>query len=989
MSGQLGQNSGNPRGVLYVNEKICAQFPDWASANKSRVAATGNMKYSEFLVVSNWILRPEGLREFLDGLKQRVEGVQVTYDLENTSPKIRCLASEEKVIMALCQEVMDKIVQEELKVDLAASKKIATREQWLANDATTYEQDKREYLMAFAPAEIQAFVFQTAWIMPENLAKRGVVVMKLLPTDSFSRLQDLTGCTMMTSGDELAVYIGAESAEKVDIVERKLTTLAKYAAIPSQATTCGENFIYAEDEQHSLATFSYVAHGPKSSLRTFFLDRAQYRLKQGESTYGTIFEKGVIVNLTSHEIAEKKEVIPVAPTRNTDEPFKAFSAATGWAYKPKQGSLQLESKRVLPSVSFDPNPQVTSWITRLPRPELMLPHGDRQESPDLESGTNNDHSQSLSTNGSMSNPARSGVPERQDQSVRHQNNQAPLALPESNQEALHMVNSQPREVYPAPLRGGGGSSAQKRGKSKKNRGSGAQRGRGNRGTRPYRQRASGRQHPAGRSSMNPNGETGLVVDRTPSNFRSTGPQDQMTEEVESLQQRIQTLVSLPDEPKTMPVNPIANDWNSNRVRSPNALSEADDPPRVLRNTMMQQAGARTGRKQGYHNANSRSNDESMYDQDPQLIQSMSQKLVRMMSSLEVFPGAVSLRAELGRLCLTKINPNYVCVPGRVVPGQAKPLQDIKEALDKHHINSQTVIFTNILTAEAADANYLASMQDSLGKRMWVGDVRRTIYQVFCYAITKERKACRFTVEVDGSNFSYRVLQLPEDSCNLYVHCPKRSWDFRVTFTKSQYLGETFDHFAKDLVDCMRVLPQNSGVPLLEFLVKRAWQVEILLVRTRNVATYKRGESDLSSSEKVGSEESPSSLLEICEVHDMTPTGIEETTDATSITLAQHPGIQQLGQLGTWYEASVQCDMINKALQQNRDLELGEEVDWSPEKLQEAGAFEKLIRSATETVKKIDRVGYWGDNYQDAMIHSMPGTSSVAPSQRSTYAQSQW
>lgn len=122
-------------------------------------------------------------------------------------------------------------------------------------------------------------------------------------------------------------------------------------------------------------------------------------------------------------------------------------------------------------------------------------------------------------------------------------------------------------------------------------------------------------------------------------------------------------------------------------------------------------------------------------------------------------------------------------------------------------------------------------------------------------------------------------------------------------------------------------------------------------------------------------------MEIREVHDMLPNGFvdEDGTGKGTVHFSQRPEFKERGELGAWYEVSLQSKKVNEALQQNRDLELGEVVDWSPKELQEAGAFDELVRSAIEVVKHIDGVGYWGDNEQDTMIHGMPH---VGPTRRS-------
>lgn len=82
--------------------------------------------------------------------------------------------------------------------------------------------------MGLVPPEIRGFTCRGAWIMPKELAEKGVAVTKLLSSGALAKLQQLTGCSLMTS-DGQVIYIGAESKEKLDKIKRKLTTLLRHA----------------------------------------------------------------------------------------------------------------------------------------------------------------------------------------------------------------------------------------------------------------------------------------------------------------------------------------------------------------------------------------------------------------------------------------------------------------------------------------------------------------------------------------------------------------------------------------------------------------------------------------------------------------------------------------------------------------------------------------------------------------------------------------
>jgi hypothetical protein len=69
----------------------------------------------------------------------------------------------------------------------------------------------------------------------------------------------------------------------------------------------------------------------------------------------------------------------------------------------------------------------------------------------------------------------------------------------------------------------------------------------------------------------------------------------------------------------------------------------------------------------------------------------------------------------------------------------------------------------------------------------------------------------------------------------------------------------------------------------------------------------------------------------------------------------------------WYEASLKSDTITTAFQQNRELELGNEVKWTAKDLVKSGAVDELVRKAANMVKKMDGVGYFNDNQESELM----------------------
>jgi hypothetical protein len=66
-------------------------------------------------------------------------------------------------------------------------------------------------------------------------------------------------------------------------------------------------------------------------------------------------------------------------------------------------------------------------------------------------------------------------------------------------------------------------------------------------------------------------------------------------------------------------------------------------------------------------------------------------------------------------------------------------------------------------------------------------------------------------------------------------------------------------------------------------------------------------------------------------------------------------------LNIWYEASVSSAKAEELLKQNTTLELGDEAEWTPEKLEELDAASAMYIPACEMVKQMDGVGLHNDN----------------------------
>lgn len=186
---------------------------------------------------------------------------------------------------------------------------------------------------------------------------------------------------------------------------------------------------------------------------------------------------------------------------------------------------------------------------------------------------------------------------------------------------------------------------------------------------------------------------------------------------------------------------------------------------------------------------------------------MTKSLAKVLKPLRIFPGKLSLKAQIGRFCFTKVNKRLIQLPNPGAPIQRQEPPSLKKLLDLHHVGPKGLWFTRMLTTHGGDANHIAWLKESDGTRMWSPDVngRRSVYVFPCAARGADDQVlfC-FTLEVDTTDFSHRILHIDEKPHRLFVHCVKRSWDFQLELSTTQDLENSCESFARDLVDSLCV-----------------------------------------------------------------------------------------------------------------------------------------------------------------------------------------
>lgn len=119
-------------------------------------------------------------------------------------------------------------------------------------------------------------------------------------------------------------------------------------------------------------------------------------------------------------------------------------------------------------------------------------------------------------------------------------------------------------------------------------------------------------------------------------------------------------------------------------------------------------------------------------------------------------------------------------------------------------------------------------------------------------------------------------------------------------------------------------------------------------------------------------EDNTSHLHVAKVQRMTQRVIKRSSHMWSFAADAEELVRSRdGHFSFWYEAYITSTKTEKAFRQNRELEFGDEANWTPQTLKESGAFDDLLRAATRTVRHMDGVAYWCDNHQGEASRAAP------------------
>lgn len=172
--------------------------------------------------------------------------------------------------------------------------------------------------------------------------------------------------------------------------------------------------------------------------------------------------------------------------------------------------------------------------------------------------------------------------------------------------------------------------------------------------------------------------------------------------------------------------------------------------------------------------------------------------------LRLFQGSVTLKAEIGRFILTKINSQHISMPD-FSHNKAKSIEDMEKSLARH-TDVRDQWFTKILTLSGGDANYMVnqSQDGHSSSKMWLCKKREVFYEFWCMTRGESGKKHYFFLNVNANDFSYNLRAQDTKISRVSVHCMKRQFDFRLVVESAHDIEKNCGNFAKEVIASLKV-----------------------------------------------------------------------------------------------------------------------------------------------------------------------------------------
>ncbi|RGP65294.1 hypothetical protein FLONG3_9270 [Fusarium longipes] len=318
------------------------------------------------------------------------------------------------------------------------------------------------------------------------------------------------------------------------------------------------------------------------------------------------------------------------------------------------------------------------------------------------------------------------------------------------------------------------------------------------------------------------------------------------------------------------------------------------------------------------------------------------KLHDILKVFQVLPGKVSVQAEFGRLCIKGIPPAEVYMN----PSHSGPFEFVNAKTRYLNTNNPDVVFSPILTTSVAEANLVPQMTG--GRTSWVLVEKHVYYEFLCVKGTRTDDATRLVVNVDADTFAHECLPLAQEVSQAFVHCAQRAWDIKlgVLHRDMAQITDDFEKFAALLVRSLDIKTNEIGEIVIQAEPYNGTEWCVDRVKIRHEARYRNGAKGPSCL--------TTTMVRVVERFPNTPKGLFKGQSVPNAL----PGS---GRISEWFEARISSIKAEDALQENIGLELGEQTDWSPDKLERHGALRAICEPAILMVRQMDPVGNSNEN----------------------------
>ncbi|KAK8090038.1 hypothetical protein PG997_004999 [Apiospora hydei] len=317
------------------------EVPHRGSSQAESISASGNRHgYQEFLLSSNWVLRPDGLREFFSEFTKRSLNSEITWDATLGCFRVRLISRESLDFMTAVREILDYIVQPEIDNVPESERYGAFGHVTDWRTAAFGEDELKAYDKFSYPRELMELGHQDTWHMPTGQVNAGVTIARLLPTNRLmDELQKSSRCTVMVGMDGKSLQVGGMTENDVEVAKKKMDRLSKYYGLTSDSDMPGRHVLYAGSDVAYMAEMRYLFHVNEGLLSTIFLDRTRCLIKPGKTTYSRVFSRGSVVTKALYDYASKGyQSMPqpnITPAFEKSKAASAFIPFKGYRYSAK------------------------------------------------------------------------------------------------------------------------------------------------------------------------------------------------------------------------------------------------------------------------------------------------------------------------------------------------------------------------------------------------------------------------------------------------------------------------------------------------------------------------------------------------------------------------------------------------------------------------------------------------------------------------------